>query len=276
MYNAHLLDHKVLLNPVREEAIYANPIQNRYEKLTGAYLGLAIATNIEQQIRYTVNTLTDLDLAFSEILSQLEDKQVTELNVNSFFELEKEHIYLISNFFEDLDSIARSLNIIKHPSDKVSQESLEFLDELLATYIDTISAFNTGFDYYSQTQDTDDFLCLQIKSIVDIYYTLVASIDAYLGGKLEDLVLMAQETSLFNIYYQRNFIEAAKQIHLSVDEFAHLPLVDIEISRQWDVYRLIQNVINGKLTFKVALEKVQKIQEKSLQAYNKAFNQEFA
>ncbi|RIY32000.1 hypothetical protein CJP74_05735 [Psittacicella melopsittaci] len=276
MYNAHLLDHKVLLNPVREEAIYANPIQNRYEKLTGAYLGIAIATNIEQQIRYTVNTLTDLDLSFSEILSQLEDKQVTELNVNSFFELEKEHIYLVSNFFEDLDSIAKSLNIIKHPSDKVSQESLEFLDELLATYIDTISLFNTGFDYYSQKQDTDDFLCLQIKSIVDIYYTLVASIDAYLGGKLEDLVLMAQETSLFNIYYQRNFIEAAKQIHLSGDEFAHLPLVDIEITRQWDVYRLIQNVINGKLTFKIALEKVQKIQEKSLQAYNKAFNQEFA
>ncbi|RIY33139.1 hypothetical protein CKF54_03585 [Psittacicella hinzii] len=275
MYNAHLLDHKVLLNPIREEAIFSNPIHSRYLKLNANYLSLIIQSNIKQLLHYSVGNFNDLDLDFEQILAMLDDNIAEEVRLNTSFELDKEHLYLVNDFFSQLEDIQRCLDCLKIPLEKVSSNGVEYLEDKLEFYLGLISRYNTAFDFYTQEIDSDNFLFLQIKSVADIFYLLVASIDAYLGGKIEDLILMAQETSLFCLYYLRNFLEIVKEEHISLEDLSQEKVIDIELTRQWDVYRAIQNVVNGKLALKAMLEKVATIDEKAIKQYNKVLNQEF-
>ncbi|RIY34877.1 hypothetical protein [Psittacicella gerlachiana] len=275
MYNQHLYDHKVLLNSLRDEPIYANPIHNRYEKLTVNDLNLIIATNIEQQLHYVVDVFNDLDLSLDELLDQAPESKDNELKVNTNFELNKKHIYLIDKFFEDLDAIQKCIYILKQPLQKVGAEEVEFIEDFLEASSLAIEEFSTGFDFYSSEVDTDAFLYLHIKALVDLYYQLITSIDYCLGGKLEDLVQLAQETSLFNVYYQRNFYEALELKALMVTELKDLALLEVELNRQWNILRLLKDDSKEGSNFKVLFEKVAKVQSNALKEYHKVFNREF-
>ncbi|MFC6277439.1 hypothetical protein [Psittacicella hinzii] len=273
MYNAHLLDHKILLNSLRPENIYSNAIHSRVNKLSIKDLQVFIAANLEQQISYLYELVRSLDI--EQMYQFANQEQIVETDLIAPFNINSKHLDACVFLLGSLTQIQDVLYLLKKPVNLYTEIQIESLDSFVDQALDVIDFCNTGFDFYAaENESNDNLVFLIIKSVVDYLYQLIAAIEAVLNNEEAGLILMAQETSLFNLYYQRNFYEVSLNQHLTNESLSEYALFETELTRQWEVYRLLTTKVenNKTPTLKQFEAQLAKIQKSALKQYIREYN----
>lgn len=278
MYNSHLVEHKLLQTSDREDVIISNPIHSRVTKLTTRELAVVVKSNLEQYLFYIYDNLLNLDLvAMKEYVSSSSEDEIA-LAINTPYNLNLELIEAAQYLVSEVEVLVALISVLDLKTDNLTEEEDNLIYSNIFKLLSYLQHFSSGFDYYNHQIDEDDVLCLLLKSVIDFYYQLIASIEAYVGGDLDELMQMAQETSLFNLYYLRNLYEVIGLKHIASKEVSQLPLVDVELTRQWDIYRTV-SYKNEKTGTKLKVPELKKnidvIQESARKQANKLFKELF-